>query len=263
DPTQIHQVLMNLCTNAGHAMQEKAGVLEIELTRVIVNREDVIHYKDIEPGPHVLLKVSDTGKGIDPAHISRIFDPFFTTKEVGKGTGLGLSVVHGIIKGHRGDIKVTSEPGRGTTFSILLPEAAAPVKHEKEADKAAPLSGCGHILYVDDEAALTEIAKMQLEPLGYRVTAAQSSREALELFQQDPERFALVITDLSMPHMTGYELAQELIRVKPGTPVILCTGYNETAVEKKVNELNIKAVLTKPVSRRALTETIRNVLNAQ
>ncbi|MEI6128377.1 MAG: ATP-binding protein, partial [Pseudomonadota bacterium] len=260
DPTQIHQVLMNLCTNAGHAMEEQGGVLEIELTRVSMRREDIFSGHDIEPGPYVLLKVSDTGEGIDPAIISRIFDPFFTTKGVGRGTGLGLSVVHGILKDHGGNITVVSEPGKGTAFSILFPEVAAPAERKQEECSSEPLSGSEHILFVDDEAALTGLATMLLEPLGYRVTAVQSSPEALALFQEAPEKFDLVITDLSMPHMSGYELAQKLIRIKPGIPVILCSGYSETNVEKKGSGLNIKAVLTKPFTRSGLAGTIRKVL---
>ncbi|MEI6127619.1 MAG: PAS domain S-box protein, partial [Pseudomonadota bacterium] len=207
DPTQIHQVLMNLCINAAHAMEEQGGALEIELTRVSLSHDDILPGQDIEPGPHVFLKVSDTGTGIDPAIISRIFDPFFTTKDVGRGTGLGLSVVHGIIKDHRGDIAVTSEQGKGTTFLILLPEVSAPAESIRAKDNMEPLSGTEHILFVDDEDALTGLAKELLEPLGYRVTAAQSGQEAWELFQKTPEQFDLVITDLTMPHMTGYELA--------------------------------------------------------
>ncbi|MEI6126535.1 MAG: ATP-binding protein, partial [Pseudomonadota bacterium] len=261
DPTQIHQVLMNLCTNAFHALQEKAGVLEVELTRVSLSREDIASDKDIEPGPYVLLKVSDTGEGIDQAIISRIFDPFFTTKDVGKGTGLGLSVVHGIIKAHGGDITVTSEPGKGTTFSILLPEVSAQGESKQEESSSEPLSGSEHILFVDDEEALSELAKELLEPFGYSVTAVQSGEEAIAIFQKAPEKFDLVITDLSMPHMTGYELAQELLRIKPGIPVILCTGNNETSSGIKEKDPNIKAVLAKPVNRNVLAETIRKVLN--
>ncbi|MEI6126265.1 MAG: PAS domain S-box protein, partial [Pseudomonadota bacterium] len=260
DPTQIHQVLMNLCTNAYHAMQETGGVLEIELTRVSVNQEDITPYQDIKPGPFVLLKVNDTGEGIDPAIINRIFDPFFTTKDVGKGTGLGLSVVHGIIKDHGGDIAVISEPGKGTTFSILLPEATSLSEAALKKKNNGILSGNEYILFVDDEEALTGLATMFLEPLGYKVMAVQSGQEALDLFQKAPETFDLVITDLSMPQMTGYELAQRLIEIRPEIPVILCTGYNDTIFETREKELSIKAVLIKPFNRRALAETIRKVL---
>ncbi|MEI6127998.1 MAG: ATP-binding protein, partial [Pseudomonadota bacterium] len=260
NPTQIHQVLMNLCTNAFMAMQGKDGVLEVELTRVSLSREDIASYKDIEPGPYVLLKISDTGTGIDPAIISRIFDPFFTTKGVGKGTGLGLSVVHGIIKAHGGDITVASEPGKGATFSILLPEVSTPAEIEQEENNCKLLTGSEHILFVDDEEALIGLVKELLEPLGYTVTAVQSGREALALFQKAPEKFDLVITDLSMPHMSGYELAQKLIGFKPGIPVILCTGYNETMLDNKEKEHDIKAVLIKPYKRKALAEAVRKVL---
>ncbi|MEI6127045.1 MAG: response regulator, partial [Pseudomonadota bacterium] len=177
-----------------------------------------------------------------------------------KGTGLGLSVVHGIIKAHGGDIAVASEPGKGATFSILLPEVSTPAEIEQEENNSKLLTGSEHILFVDDEEGLTGLAKELLEPLGYTVTAVQSGEEAIAIFQKAPEKFDLVITDLSMPHMTGHELAQELLRIKPGIPVILCTGYNEMNAEKKENERSIKAVLIKPFSRKVLTETIRKVL---
>ncbi|MEI6125591.1 MAG: ATP-binding protein [Pseudomonadota bacterium] len=267
DSTQIHQVLMNLCTNAFHAMQENGGVLELELTSVSINREDITSYNDIEPGPYVLLKVSDTGTGIDPAIINRIFEPFFTTKEVDKGTGLGLSVVHGIIKAHGGTITVASEPGRGTTFSIFLPEISEPAEIIEAKNNIESLSGSEHVLFVDDEVDLIVLAKELLEPLGYKVTAAQSGQHALALFQKASESFDLVITDLSMPHMTGYDLALKLIKLRPDIPVIICTGYNETMLDNKEKGQEkgqvIKAVLKKPFKRKALAEAVRKALDIQ
>jgi len=172
-------------------------------------------------------------------------------------------VVYGIIKAHGGDITVTSDPGSGTTFSILLPEVSVPVETKQDENNTALLSGNEHILFVDDEETLTVLAKMLLEPLGYKVTTIQSSKEALALFQKAPEQFDLVITDLTMPYMTGYALAQKLISFKPDIPVILCTGNDEMLVENKEKELSIKAVLTKPVNRKVLAETIRKVLDTR
>ncbi|MEI6126015.1 MAG: PAS domain S-box protein [Pseudomonadota bacterium] len=262
DPTQIHQVIMNLCTNAAHAMEGKSGVLGIDLSPVELLSEEMPAYPDLQPGDYVRLTISDTGTGIDPSIADRIFDPFFTTKEVGRGTGMGLSIVHGIVKSHGGTITVTSAPGKGSTFQVLLPRMRGEAVSETEHTQSLPC-GTERILFVDDEVSLTELAKMMLEPLGYKVTAVQSSNEALDLFQKAPVKFDLVITDLSMPHMSGYDLARKLIKLQPHIPVILCTGFNEANLKNKASELNIKAVLTKPINRKVLAETIRTVLNAR
>ena len=261
DPTQIHQVLMNLCTNAGHAMRDKGGVLELKLTDVELGADLTAKYHpELKPGPYLQLTVSDTGHGV-PAHITdQIFDPFFTTKGKGEGTGMGLAVVHGIVGSIGGTITVTSEPGKGSTFKVFLPSvirAKEPVAIAKE----HIARGTGRILFVDDETALVNIGKQMLESLGYKVTARTSSIEALELFKAKAESFDLVITDMTMPNMTGDKLAKELIRIKPEIRVILCTGYSARINQEQALAAGIRAFISKPVLKKEIAETIRNVLN--
>ncbi|MGB5750729.1 MAG: PAS domain S-box protein [Desulfobacterales bacterium] len=260
DPTQIHQVLMNLCTNAGHAMGEKGGVLEVKIADVQLEADFMAQHKELKPGPYLELSVSDTGYGI-PAHLlDRIFDPFFTTKEKSEGTGMGLSVVHGIVGSYGGKIIVTSEPGKGTTFKIYLPtverdEAPQPIAEESIA------GGTERILFVDDEPALVKIGKQMLESLGYKVTGRTSSVEALELFKAKADSFDLVITDMTMPNMTGDELARELIHIKPEIPVILCTGYSARINQQQAAAMGIRAFVSKPVPRMDIAKTIRNIID--
>jgi len=259
DPTQIHQLLMNLCTNAAHAMGGKGGVLEVKLIDVKFEEDVTAEHPELKPGPYLELIISDTGHGI-PAHIlDRIFDPFFTTKEKGEGTGMGLSVVHGIVGSYGGKIIASSELGKGSTFKVYLPtverdEAPLPIAGESIA------TGTERILFVDDETTLVNIGKQMLESLGYKVTARTSSIEALELFKAKADSFDLVITDMTMPNMTGDELARELIRIKPEIPVILCTGYSARINPQQAAAMGIRAFVSKPVLRRDITETIRNVL---
>ena len=259
DPTQIHQILMNLCTNAGHAMREKGGVLEVKLKNVKFGEDLAAEHPELKPGPYLELAISDTGHGI-PAHIlDRIFDPFFTTKEKSEGTGMGLSVVHGIVGSHGGKVIVSSEPGKGSTFKIYLPtverdEVPQPIAEEPIA------TGTERILFVDDEPALVKIGKQMLESLGYKVTGRTSSLEALELFKAKAHSFDLVITDMTMPNMTGDELARELIRINPEISVILCTGYSTLINPQKAAAMGIRALVSKPVLRRDIAETIRDVL---
>ena len=260
DPTQIHQLMMNLCANAAQAMSEQGGVLEIRARFVHLDAREIIQYPDIVPGRYLQLTVRDTGMGIDPKIMNRIFEPFFTTKEVGKGTGMGLAVVHGIVKSHGGAIKVSCDPGRGTTFHVLLPTIAETQLESGHDETPAP-QGTESILFIDDEELLADIGKQLLESLGYRVTAMQSSLEALELFRNDPTKFDLVITDQTMPHMTGDMLAVKLMKIKPDLPVILCTGYSERVSEEKAKELGIQAFVLKPINRREIAETIRKVLD--
>ncbi len=260
DPIQMHQVLINLCMNAAHAMQESGGTLEVGLVPVDLGETDVEMFSDLRPGPYLKLTVRDTGTGIDPAIIERIFDPFFTTKEVDKGTGMGLSVVHGIVKSHGGAITVDSRPGEGTVFAILLPRAVEGIAEEHTLAASLP-AGTECILFADDEDALVQLGCSILSSLGYRVVPAKGSLEALALFQQEPSRFDLVITDQTMPQMTGVELARRLHQIRPEIPIILCTGFSEAVDDAKVRELNIQAFVMKPVKLREIAGTIRKVLD--
>jgi PAS domain S-box-containing protein len=260
DSTHIHQIVMNLCTNAAHAMQQARGLLEITLQPVDIDEQGVRAYVGIALGPYLQLSVKDTGTGIPGDIIGRIFEPFFTTKEVDKGTGMGLSVVHGIVKSLKGDIKVYSEPGRGTVFHVLLPRVqdAPPDRHA-----VVQTTPHGHesVLLMDDEALLLDVGVQMLGSLGYRVTALRSPLEALELFKKNPAAFDVVITDQTMPQLTGYELAQQLMQVRPDIPIILCTGYSDLVTEESALSLGIKAFLIKPLNRLILAETIRRVLD--
>jgi two-component system, cell cycle sensor histidine kinase and response regulator CckA len=259
DATQIHQIVVNLCTNAAHAMEREGGVMNITLKCVVLQFEDMISYCGLQPGPYLQLSIRDTGIGIEPENIGRIFEPFFTTKGVGKGTGMGLAVVHGIVKSLKGDIKVYSEPGRGTVFHVLLPRLG-----DKLALSAAveiePPSGQGSVLLVDDEPALMDVGANILRSLGYDVTAMQSPLDAFEKFAGDPCAFDLIFTDQSMPGMSGFELARRVLDLRPGMPVILCTGYSDLVTEDGALAAGIKAFVTKPLRRVEIAETIQKVL---
>ncbi|MCJ7494829.1 MAG: ATP-binding protein [Deltaproteobacteria bacterium] len=262
DPTQIHQVLMNLCTNAAHAMSEDGGVLEVSLTKFDMDAGTSGVNSEIEPGPYLKLRVSDTGSGMPPEILSRIFDPYFTTKETGKGTGLGLAVVHGIVKSHRGAITVSSEPGKGTTFDIYFPrDDIIQAPSELERIEPLPLGGRERVLFVDDEKAIVDIGQKLLERLGYEVVGRTSSVEALELFRAKPESFDLVITDMTMPNMTGDKLARELMGIRPGIPVILCTGFSERITEEKAKLLGIREFVLKPLVMKDLAKSMRRALD--
>jgi len=221
DPTQMHQVIMNLCTNSSHAMKEAGGTLKIELANLELAKEEIPHHAELQPGHYVKLTVSDTGHGIDPAIVQRVFEPFFTTKSIDEGTGLGLSVVYGIVKGHGGVINLYSEQGNGTAFHVYLPRI---MQTEKiEADSGNPvIGGTERILFVDDEPSLVDIGMRMLTSLGYRTTVAESSIEALEIFTAGPQSFDLVITDMTLPKMTGIDLSRKLLQIRPDIPIILC-----------------------------------------
>ncbi|MBW2109980.1 MAG: response regulator, partial [Deltaproteobacteria bacterium] len=255
DPAQMHQVIMNLCTNAGQAMQQNGGVLEVRIGNMEVGAEDPgSRYLDLPPGSYLRLTVKDTGYGI-PRHImDKIFDPYFTTKDVGEGTGLGLSVAQGIVKAHGGTITAYSEPGQGTTFNVYLPIMDEAEKAEKEESKEPLPTGSERILFIDDEQALVEIGSQMLERLGYEVVSKKSSVQALELFRAEPDKFDLVITDMTMPHMTGDKLAQELMKIRPDIPIILCTGHSRLVSEKKAKEMGIRELVFKPLVMRNLAE---------
>jgi PAS domain S-box-containing protein len=260
DSTQIHQVLMNLCTNAGQAMQEEGGILEVSLTDVYLDSGFTSGYPDINPGTFLKLTVSDTGRGIAPDILNKIFDPFFTTKEKGEGTGLGLSVVHGIIKSLGGTLTVYSEPEKGAEFSFYLPIIEREVKEEQGFE--APLStGTERILFVDDEQPIRDMSKKLIESLGYHVEVRSNGIEALELFKANPERFDLVITDLTMPNMTGDRLAEQLMSVRSDIPIILCTGFSARIDEKKSNAMGIRAFVLKPIIQSDIARIIRTVLD--
>ncbi len=260
DPTQIHQVMVNLCTNAAHSMRHKGGVLGIGLDHREVTAWNKDLYPDLRPGPYVELTISDTGTGIEQAIIHRIFDPFFTTKDTGEGTGLGLSVVYGIVKEHGGTITVQSEPGAGSMFRVCLPATEPEGKLKADSSEAIPGDG-ERILFVDDEEIISEIGKEILEELSYRVISTTSSTKALEIFRAHPHRFELIITDMTMPGMTGLDLAREILGIQPDIPMILCTGFNEFIHEEDVRELGIKALLLKPFSVKDFAAVIRRVLD--
>ena len=261
DATQIHQVIMNLCTNAYQAMQDKGGKLEISLKEMYVGYEQTVQKIGMQPGKHVQLLVKDEGCGMDASVLDRIFEPYYTTKEQGKGTGLGLSVIHGIVKNHRGDITASSTPGKGAVFTVLLPV----IEDEDVQIEYEPVNGVEkgteRILLVDDEEQIVSMQRQMLENMGYKVTTRTSSVEALKEFKKQPQIYDLVITDMTMPHMTGDELAQKLLDVKPGIPVILCTGFNEDITEEKALEMGIQKFIMKPVIKNDLATTIRSVLD--
>ncbi|MGA2333113.1 MAG: PAS domain S-box protein [Syntrophales bacterium] len=262
DSTQIHQILMNLCTNAAYAMRGEKGELKVSLVPVNVEPPDnLIVRHDLSPGKYLRLTVSDTGAGIDNEIMDRIFDPFFTTKKPGEGTGLGLSVVYGIVKSYGGAITVTSEVGKGTGFNVYLPLLTG-VEDKEEANVEEPVPrGNERILFVDDEAALVQLATSILSGLGYEVTGRTSSPEALQVFRNRPDSFDLVITDMTMPNMTGSELAQQLMRIRPDIPVILCTGFSEEVTQEKARAIGVREFIMKPIVRRQIAEAIRRALD--
>ncbi len=257
--TQIHQVIMNLCTNAGHAMRAKGGTLEVSLSVLEVDSANEAPCLGMEPGSYLKISVSDTGEGMSKEVLGRIFDPFFTTKSPTEGTGMGLAVVHGIVKSYGGVIAVKSGPGKGAVFDVYFPKADAPETEEAEASMNSS-KGTGRILLVDDEDAIIEMSASVLSRLGYEVEATRDSMEALEIFRRNPAAFDLVITDQTMPRLTGTELARALGELRDDIPIILCTGYSEIVDRDSAKELGIRALLTKPVSRNELAESIRSAL---
>jgi signal transduction histidine kinase/ActR/RegA family two-component response regulator len=261
DPTQIHQVLMNLCTNAYQAMQASGGTLEVRLTETNIGYEETVKHLGIKMGPHLHLSVRDEGVGMEPAVLQRIFEPYYTTKEPGKGTGLGLSVIHGIVKNHGGFITVESTPGKGSTFHVYLPTLEDIETGIEQEACVEETGGSERILLVDDEPQIIDMEKQILERLGYRVTAHSSSLEALDTFTRQPDQFDLVITDMTMPQMPGDRLARRLWDIRPDLPVILCTGYNEMITEEQAAAMGIRKFLLKPVDKDELAVAIRTALN--
>jgi PAS domain S-box-containing protein len=260
DATQIHQIIVNLCTNAAHAMEQSGGVLTIDLQPIELQDADIASYSGLQPGLYVELRIRDIGTGIALQELSRIFEPFFTTKEVGRGTGMGLAVVHGIVKSLKGDIKVYSKPGRGTVFHVLLPRLDEDVAGGDVVVHDPP-RGHEKVLLVDDEPALLDVGASMLRSLGYQVTAVQKPREALELFARDPEAFDLIFTDQAMPGLTGFDFGQQALKLRPDIPVVLCTGYSDLVTEKAALAAGIRAFVIKPLSRQLIGSTIRRVLD--
>jgi len=259
DTTQIHQVIINLCVNAFHAMREQDGILDVTLKEMTYD-PDQEHIPGLTAGSYLKLTVRDTGCGMTPDVQEHIFEPFFTTKEIGEGAGLGLSVVHGIVKGHHGMIAVESESGKGTICQIFFPSTDE-IKPQEETPQSALIEkGKEHILIVEDEVALANLYEIALTKLGYHVTTFTDSHEALETFRANPGQFDLVFTDQAMPNMTGAQLSQELLHVRPDIPIILSTGYSETISEKGAMALGIRQFLRKPVKFSVLAQTIRGVL---
>ena len=261
DPVQVQQVVLNLCTNAVHAMREKGGTLDLEVSDETIDESEGTR-RGMKPGPYVKLAVRDTGAGISPAIMSKIFDPFFTTKKLGEGTGLGLSVVHGIVHQHDGYIFAESEAGLGSTFTVYIPMVEGEPASQEITDHPAP-SGTERVLFVDDEELLAEMGRDMLEDLGYQVTVTTSSAEALELFRTDPGRFDLVITDVTMPEITGVELAREMLAVRADIPIIMCTGFSHLVDADAAKAAGVRAFTMKPLTKREIAMTVRAVLEGQ
>jgi PAS domain S-box-containing protein len=259
DPSQIQQVIINLCTNAAHAMREKGGNIDIQLNNHSVSPSNGDPH-GLKPGLYTMLTVRDTGAGMSPDIMDKIFDPFFTTKGPGKGTGLGLSIVHGIVKHSNGHIAVESEPGRGSTFTVYFPQITVGLEADAVGYGKVP-TGAERILLVDDEEALVEMSEKILAELGYDVTSRVSGREALALFRLDPSKFDLIITDQTMPEMTGIALANEALAVRKDIPIILFTGYSDTVSPEKARAAGILEFVMKPAAKREIARTVRRVLD--
>jgi PAS domain S-box-containing protein len=260
DPTQIHQIVMNLCTNAAHSMEPHGGRLAVTLSRTALSLQDSRLHPGLVPGDYAKLTVQDTGKGIPPELMGKIFDPYFTTKEKGKGTGLGLAVVDGIVRSYGGAIYVYSEPDMGTTFNVFFPTVKTKITLEKNETLELP-RGDEHILLVDDEPALLDVGQQLLEQLGYRVSTAVNGETALDLFCSAPQAVDLVITDMIMPKMTGDRLAVELLNIRPDLPIVLSTGYSMAISNERALEIGVKAFIFKPVVEAELAGIIRAVLD--
>jgi PAS domain S-box-containing protein len=260
DPTQVHQVLINLCTNAAHAMENDGGVLKIDLSEAELDNATVTQFGEIESGHYVLLAISDTGPGIDSENKANIFDPYFTTKAVGKGTGMGLAVVLGIVKNHNGAISVYSEPGKGSTFKVLFPVADEIANEDKPILQDLP-KGKESILFIDDEEGLAKIGSNMLERLGYRVVIKTDPTIALEVFRSDPSQFDLVITDMTMPHLSGEELIKEVLKINSKVPIILCTGFSNKIDHDRAIEIGAHSYIEKPLDKNILANSVREALD--
>ncbi len=260
NPSQIHQLIMNLCTNAAHAMQENGGILSVSLDNLSINSFDRNDTSALPSGDYIRLSVKDTGHGMTANTIEKIFDPFFTTRRDGQGTGLGLSVVHGIVKSNKGTIAVESKPGKGSVFHVYFPLYDTNYVQTPPEETVLP-RGNERILVVDDEPMQTEIAIKRLQMLGYSVSSFTDSTQALRFFMKDPECADIVITDQAMPGLSGINLAEEMLRIRPDLPIIICTGFGDSIFEEKIQAIGIRTCLMKPLSIRDLATSIRNCLD--
>ena len=252
-------MIMNLCTNAGYSMRQTGGVLELTIENVELDDTAVI-VSELVPGSYLRMTVSDTGIGMDSEVLKRIFEPYFTTKPKGEGTGLGLAVIHGIVASYGGTIKVNSGVGKGSTFRIYLPSVSATVSQQTFSAHSTVARGIERILFVDDEPTITQMAQSMLEPLGYSVVSLTSSLEALELFRAQQDEFDLVISDMTMPQMTGIELAREIRKTGSKVPMVLCTGFSEL-VPEDTEDLGIEELMVKPILKKDMAKAIRRVLD--
>lgn len=259
DPSQIHQIVLHLTTNAYHAMEETGGTLKVSLAKKEFYKNTLIT-PDMSPGTYVRLMVSDSGTGMPEEVEKKIFDPFFTTKEPDKGTGMGLSVVHGIVEKCGGIIQVITKPNSGTKITILLPLEDVAIEEKPIQEKGDTQKGVGHILIVDDEELIVTLEKTWLERLGYKVTALNSSPEALNVFSKTPEAFDLVVTDMSMPGINGQELSSELNRLRPDLPILMCTGFSDELSTEEAESMGIKGYLFKPVVMKDFADKIEELL---
>lgn len=259
DATQLQQVLMNLCVNARDAMRETGGTLDIRLNHVLLDERFARRHDNLSPGPHLQLTIRDTGCGIPREVLPSVFDPFFTTKDVGAGSGLGLAIVHGIVLGHGGVVTVKSTLGRGSIFTVYLPQAAQ-AEEEKVNAREVMSAGKGRVLFVDDEEAVVRLGKRMLERCGYEVVSTTNSQEALAIFRQEPRHFVAVVTDQTMPELTGGELAKIVLQLRPDIPVLLCTGFSETLSAEQARQIGIRECLSKPFSLEEIGTALQRAL---
>ena len=262
DLTGVHQILINLFTNAVHAIDQK-GEVTVSLQEVNLTAQSLAYKPELSPGAYVRLSISDSGIGMDKGTIDRIFDPFFTTKEVGKGTGMGLSVVYGIIESHGGFIDVKSDPDRGSSFSVFFPIIEGEEDIFEVETIIQPQTGTERILFIDDEKSILSVGKRFLEKMGYEVTAESSSVKALDIFKSNPDQFDLIITDHSMPEMSGIELIAEILKIRPGMRVVICSGYTTKVTTENYKEKGINVFINKPYDKEILSEAIREALNGK
>ena len=260
--TEIHQVVVNLCTNAAHAMHER-GTLDVSLTAATLTEENLLKMSvpHLRPGSYLKIGVKDTGHGMRPEIMEQIFDPYFSTKEMGEGTGLGLAVVHGIVMRHGGAITVQSTLGEGSVFDVYLPATGKVSGPEMDPAETMP-HGAERILLVDDEAMIVDMSHKMLRQLGYQVTASGDPTEALTIFLSDPKQFDLIITDFTMPRLTGMDLAKRVLQIRPDIPILLCTGFNERLTPDMIREAGIREIVLKPFEKRRMAKLIREVLSS-